>query len=159
MNRMKLAVPTLLSVAIALSAGCTQTRDTSTATVRSFATVIKDSAGKTIARGSLSLPTDITERARFSGSCTFQVPAVPDTPSSQRDYALLCLSKNNGTLSGTARDGVVRIELHPQADDNTIYLEGTINGEWFSGKFFHQSFPGSEYFGTFEAKIQEERIP
>ena len=161
MNTMKRAVPTLLSVAIVLSAGCTQTRDTPapTATARLFAAVIKDSAGKMIASGSFSLPTDTTEHARFNGSCNIQVLEVSDNPSSQRDYALRCLSQNNGVLSGTVRDGVVRIELHPQADDNTIYLEGTINGQLFNGKCFYQSYAGSKDFASFEAKIEEKEIP
>jgi hypothetical protein len=161
MNTMKVGVLTLLSVAIVLSAGCTQPRDISASTTPagSFAVVIKNSGGKTFASGNLSLPTDITKGARFSGSCEIQVSQPPEQPSSEEDYAIRCLSQNNGLLSGTVKDGVVRIELHPQIDDNTIHLEGTINGQLFNGKCFYQSYAGSKEFGTFETKIENKEIP
>ena len=158
---MKLGVLTLLSVAILLSAGCTQPRDTSAsvATAGSFTVVVKDPSGRIIANGNLSLPTDIAKRARFSGSCKIQVSELPEQPSSQEDYAIRCLSQNNSLLSGTVKDGVVRIELHPQVDDNTIYLEGTISGQSFRGKCFHQSFAGYKEFGAFEATVKTKRAP
>ena len=161
MNVMKLGVLTPLSVAIVLSVGCTQPGDTSAsiATAGSFAVVIKDSSGKAIASGNLSLPADIAKRARFSGSCKIQVSELPEQPSTQEDYAIRCLSQNNSLLSGTVKDGVVRIELHPQVDDNTIYLEGTITGQSFTGKCFHQSFAGYKEFGTFEATAKSKRTP
>lgn len=87
------------------------------------------------------------------------VSEVPDNLFSQRDYALRCLSQNNGILSGTVKDGLVRIELHPQVDDSTIYLEGAINGQLFNGKCFYQSFAGSKDFGTFEAKAEDKKVP
>ena len=149
-------VQTVLSIAIVIAGGCAKPASTTNlpAALESFTMDVKGLSGETIASGTLSLPSDIRSRTRFHGSCKIRVMEVPAQPSRQTEYALLCLSQNNGVLSGTVRDGVVRIELHPQVDDNTVYLEGKLNGQSFKGKCFYQSYAGYKEFGAFEAKTE-----
>ena len=160
MRTTKLGV-TILSVAIVLSGGCAKPRSAPdiTATAESFTLEIRDSSGKTIASGRLSLPTDIAGRADFGGSCKIQVSEVPEKPYSQNDYAIRCLSQNNGVLSGSVRNGVVRIALHPLVWDNTVYLEGKLDEHSFKGKCFYQSYAGYMEFGAFEAGIETKDTP
>ncbi|MHC4146703.1 MAG: hypothetical protein ACYSUD_18255 [Planctomycetota bacterium] len=150
MKLIELSILTVLSVAIVLSGGCGKSG--STATTESFTLNIVDSSGKLIASGHLSLPRDIVSISQFTGAYEIDVTEVPKKPSSQDDYAICCLSQNNGVLSGSIKGGAVRINLHPHVDDANVYLEGELNGQLFKGKCLYQSYAGYKPFGTFEAK-------
>ncbi|MHC4398963.1 MAG: M56 family metallopeptidase [Planctomycetota bacterium] len=128
------------------------------ADVQAFRMEIKGSSGNPVAAGVLSLPSDMGDRTEFTGSCSIRVPDVPEMPTTQLDYAIRCLSQNDGTLSGRVTDGVIRIALHPQADDDTIYLEGQLAEGSFNGRWYYQSYAGYKEFGVFHAKT-EDRPP
>ena len=149
MKQIELSILTVLSVAIVLSGGCGKSG--STATTESFTLNIVDSSGKLIASGHLSLPRDLASISQFTGAYEIDVTEVPKKPSSQDDYAICCLSQNNGVLSGSVKDSAIRINLHPQVEDSNVYLEGELTGQLFKGKCFYQSYAGYELFGTFEA--------
>ena len=95
----------------------------------------------------------MVSRDQFRGSCKIRVSNVPQQPATEHDYAIRCLSQNNGVLSGRVTDGVFRIALHPQIEDNAIYLEGRVEGASFRGKWFYQSFAGYNECGAFEARV------
>ena len=84
---------------------------------------------------------------------------MPSEPSSQQDYALRCLSENNGTVSGSTKVGGIRIALHPLITDHTVYLEGRITAGTFKGKWYYQSYAGYDEFGSFDANAVKENIP
>jgi len=150
MKLIELSILTVLSVAIVLSGGCGKSGPT--ATPESFTLRIVDSSGKLIASGHLLLPNDVAGISQFTGSYEIDVTEVPKKPSSQDDYAIRCLSQNNGVLSGSVKDGVIRIGLHPGVMDNNVYLEGELGEQLLKGKCFYQSYAGYKPFGTFEAK-------
>ena len=149
MRLIELSILTVLSVAIVLSGGCGKSG--STATSESFTLKIVDSSGKLIASGHLLLPSDIAGVSHFTGAYEIDVTKVTKKPSSQDEYAIRCLSQNTGVLSGSVKDGVIRIGLHPGVEDNNVYLEGELDEQLFTGKCFYQSYAGYEPFGTFEA--------
>jgi hypothetical protein len=154
MRTLKLDILAILSIAVMLWAGCAKPDGTSkqNANTKSFTLEIKDSSEKTIAHGELLLPTNISDSVSFNGACTILVSDIPEKPSSQKEYAILCLSHNEGKFSGTSRDGIVSINLNPGVKDGNIYLEGEVNKQLFKGKCIYQSYAGYENFGTFESK-------
>jgi hypothetical protein len=149
MNLSKHCILTALSVFIVLLAGCGKSG--STATTEPFTLRIVDLSNKPIASGHLLLPRDIPAISQFTGSYEIVVADAPEKPSSQHDYAILCLSQNKGAFSGSVRDSVIRINLHPLVKDANVYLEGKLTEQLFKGKCFYQSYAGYEPFGTFEA--------
>ena len=149
MKLIELSILTVLSAAIVLSGGCGRAGPTET--TDSFTLNIVDSSGKLIASGHLSLPRDLASISQFTGAYEIDVTEVPKKPSSRDDYAICCLSQNNGVLSGSVKDSAMRINLHPQVKDGNVYLEGELTGRLFKGKCFYQSYAGYEPFGTFEA--------
>ena len=148
MKLIDFSIVTVLSVAIVLSGGCG--KSCSTPTSESFTLNIVDSSGKLIASGHLSLPRDLASTNQFTGTYEIDVTETPENPSSQTDWAIHCLSQNNGVLSGSVKDRGIRINLHPQVKDSNVYLQGEFNGQLFKGKCFYQSYAGYELFGTFE---------
>jgi hypothetical protein len=68
---------------------------------------------------------------------------------------LRCLSENDGSLSGVVADGVVRIALHPQADDHAVYLEGSMEEGVLKGRWLYQGYAGDKECGRFEARAGE----
>jgi hypothetical protein len=149
MKRIERSILTALSISIVLFGGCGKSG--STATTESFTLSIVDLSNKPVASGHFSLPRDMALIGQFTGSYEIVVTELPKKPSSQYDYALLCLSRNNGTFSGSVRDSVIRMNLHPLVEDSTVYLEGTLNADLFKGTCLYQSYYGYEPFGTFEA--------
>ena len=125
--------------------------------LQTFTLEMKDSSGKAIGGGTISLPLDISERSHFAGAWKIRVSEVPSEPSSQQDYALLCLSQDDGALRGTVKADAIRINLHPGFDDRNIYLEGQLNDGRFRGQWYYASYAGYEEFGSFEG--QREDIP
>ena len=126
----------------------------SIAATESFTLSIVDPSNNAIGHGHLLLPRNMAKTSQFTGSYRMVVTALPERPSSQHDYAILCLSRNKGAFSGSVRDDVIRINLHPQVDDGNVYLEGTLSGDLFKGTCLYQSYYGYEPFGTFEAVRQ-----
>lgn len=153
MNQSKRGILTALSVFILLLAGCGKSG--STATTESFTLQIVDLSNKPIANGRLLLPRDMAATSQFTGSYEIVVTALPKKPSSQHDYAILCLSQNEGAFSGSVRDSVIRLNLHPLVDDSNVYLEGTLDADLFKGTCHYQNYYGYEPFGTFEATRQQ----
>ena len=149
MKRIEHNILTVLSLSIVLLGGCGKSG--STATTETFTLSIVDLSNKPVASGHLSLPRDMALISRFTGSYEIVVTELPKKPSRQHDYAILCLSQNNGTFSGSVRDSVIRMNLHPLVKDSNVYLEGTLNAELFKGTCLYQSYYGYEPFGTFEA--------
>ncbi len=149
MNRIEHSILTVLSIFVVLLGGCD--KSDSTATTESFTLSIVDLSDKPVASGHLSLPRDMALISQFTGSYEIVVTELPEKPSSQHDYAILCLSRNNGTFSGSVRDSVIRMNLHPLVKDSNVYLEGTLNADLFKGTCLYQSYYGYEPFGTFEA--------
>lgn len=138
------------AVTVVLLAGCDPS-DT-TATTQRFTLRIVDLSNKPIASGHLLLPCNIEEASQFTGSYEIVVTELPEKPSTQHDYAILCLSKNEGQFSASVRDRTIRMNLHPQVDDSNVYLEGTLNADLFKGTCLYQSYYGYEPFGTFKAE-------
>lgn len=149
MNQSEHGILTALSIFIVLLAGCGKSG--STATTESFTLQIVDLSNKPIANGHLLLPRDLASISQFTGSYEIVVTALPAKPSSQHDYAILCLSRNEGAFSGNVRDSVIRMNLHPLVEDSNVYLEGTLNADLFKGTCLYQNYYGYEPFGTFEA--------
>ena len=149
MKLIELSIVTVLSVAIVLSGGCGKSG--STATTESFTLNIVDSSGKLIASGHLLLPSDSASISQFTGAYEIDVTEVLKKPSSRDDYAIRCLSQNNGVLSGSVKDSAMRINLHPHMKDSNVYLEGELDKQLCKGQCFYQSYAGYEPFGTFEA--------
>jgi hypothetical protein len=149
MNLSKHRVLTALAVSIVLLTGCGESG--SHATTQSFTLRIVDLSNEPIASGHLLLPRETAAISQFTGSYDIVVTDVPEKPYSQHDYAILCLSRKEGAFSGSVRDSVIRISLHPLVDDANVYLEGKLIEQIFKGKCFYQSYAGYEPFGTFEA--------
>ncbi len=149
MKRIEHSILTALSISIVVLGGCSKTD--SPATTESFTLSIVDLSNKPVASGRLSLPRNMAAASQFAGSYEIVVTELPAKPSSQQDYAILCLSRNNGTFSGSVRDGFIRINLHPLVIDSNVYLEGALNADSFKGTCLYQNYYGYEPFGTFEA--------
>jgi hypothetical protein len=129
--------------------GCS--KSDSTATMERLPLRIVDLSNKPIAHGYLLLPRDMDEPCQFTGSYEIVVTELPKKPSNQLDYAVLCLSHNNGAYSGRVGDGVIRLNLHPLAKDGNVYLEGTLGADSFKGTCLYENYYGYLPFGTFEA--------
>ena len=153
MNLRRQSMPTILSaVSILLLAGCDQS--VPIATTQRFTLSIVDLSGRPIASGHLLLPRDMEEASPFTGTYEIVVTELPAKPSTQHDYAILCLSNNEGEYSATVRDSLIRINLHPGVDDSNVYLEGTLSADRFKGTCLYQNYYGYEPFGTFEAEAE-----
>ena len=124
-----------------------------------FAVEMKDSTGKPVAQGWLSLPRDIEESKGFRGACAIKVLDIPAQPSTQQDYAFRCLSQTNGKLSGRLKNGSIRIALQPETEDNTVYLEGQLAKQTFKGKWYYQSYAGYQECGPFDANVAARKTP
>ena len=149
MKRIEPSILTALSIFIVLLGGCGESG--STETTESFTLSIVDLSNKPVASGHFSLPRDMAQISQFTGPYEIVVTDLPAKPSSQHDYAILCLSRNKGTFSGSVRDGVIRLNLHPLLKDSNVFLEGTLNADLFKGTCLYQNYYGYEPFGTFEA--------
>ena len=121
--------------------------------LQSLTTRFRDTSGGSVATGTLFLPSDAAKLKEFTGTCRIRVLHVPQQPKTELDHALRCLSQNDGKLSGRITNGVIRIELGPQVDDNTVYLQGRLEEGTARGKWSYQSFAGFTECGTFEATV------
>ena len=145
-------VAALACVILMFVSGC---KDDTSAPVnhpRRFTIEFNDVSSNRVASGIIQLPSRQPEDKSCAGRCEITVPNPPAKPATRLEYALVCFSQNTGTFSGRMNDGHFRIDLAPQADDNTISLEGVLDGKRARGKWYYQSFAGYDEIGTWEGK-------
>jgi len=132
------------------AAGRRDAASPSTPDSSALAIVLRDASSNIVASGTISLPPQTAGDKSWAGSCRIAaVPNPPATPTTRIKHALACLARSTGSFSGRISDGVFKITLDPQAEDDAIRLEGVLKGNQAKGKWFYESYAGNDEMGTF----------
>jgi hypothetical protein len=99
-----------------------------------------DSSGRVVVTGWLTL--ELGDPAHVTGEWRLEPVGSPENIGPQT---------GEGRLEGAMAAGVLSVNLNPEAADNNVFLDGTLAGDDFRGRWTFSGFAGVLNQGSFEA--------